>query len=511
MNLHSVLRWNHAFPVVFAGACVFVCASAFAATTMAKPDLSDPNITNEIENEFLIDTVVPFNRIDVKTTDGIVTLDGSVDNLLAKERAANIAETVRGTRSVINEIKVTPPFSSTDAAVAADVENALLADPATDAYEVTPTVTDGVVTLTGNVDSWQEKQLAGTVAKEVEGVTGLKNDIAVNYKATRPDPEIKNDIKEALKWNTLIDDGLIDVTVNNDNVKLSGVVGSASEKGLAEAAAWVAGVKSVNADGLKVERWARDNDLREAKYVPKSDQQIANALKDAYIYDPRVMSFNVAPEVDHGVVTLIGNVDNLKAKRAAAQVARETVGVVSVRNHLKVRPGTAIPDTSIAQGIESALERDPVVDRFDIGVNVVNGKAYLTGTVDDYFEKSEADDAASRVAGVTSVENDLVVDNDHAPLPYDPYVDQWYPYDYTWYNYKPAHPTKSDVAIETSIDSELWWSPFVDADDVKVDVHNGEAHLTGTVNSWSEYEAAQENAYEGGATWVDNDLVVSPS
>jgi osmotically-inducible protein OsmY len=50
----------------------------------------------------------------------------------------------------------------------------------------------------------------------------------------------------------------------------------------------------------------------------------------------------------------------------------------------------------------------------------------------------------------------------------------------------------------------------VDSDDVTVTVRDGKAILTGAVQSWSEFEAAEENAFEGGAVWVYNDLLVRP-
>ena len=49
----------------------------------------------------------------------------------------------------------------------------------------------------------------------------------------------------------------------------------------------------------------------------------------------------------------------------------------------------------------------------------------------------------------------------------------------------------------------------MDGDDIVVTVEDGKATLTGNVDSWSEYSAATENAYEGGATWVDNELDVT--
>lgn len=58
------------------------------------------------------------------------------------------------------------------------------------------------------------------------------------------------------------------------------------------------------------------------------------------------------------------------------------------------------------------------------------------------------------------------------------------------------------------VEDKLWWSPFVDEEDIEVSVENGTATLTGTVESWSEHSAANENAFEGGAAWVNNELVV---
>jgi osmotically-inducible protein OsmY len=50
------------------------------------------------------------------------------------------------------------------------------------------------------------------------------------------------------------------------------------------------------------------------------------------------------------------------------------------------------------------------------------------------------------------------------------------------------------------IEDQLWWSPFVDANEVTVEVEDGVATLSGTADSWSERGAARDNAYDGGAT-----------
>jgi len=70
-----------------------------------------------------------------------------------------------------------------------------------------------------------------------------------------------------------------------------------------------------------------------------------------------------------------------------------------------------------------------------------------------------------------------------------------------------ALPT--DREIHEQVESELFWSPFVDSDSVTVSVDDGAVTLSGTVDSAREYQAAQVNAYQGGALSVDNDLVLS--
>jgi osmotically-inducible protein OsmY len=491
---------------VLAAACLLVAAASIAAGTEQR--LTDRNINDAVQDELLFDQAVPSQRIDIMTKDGIVTLSGRVDNLLAKERAAALAETVKGVRAVVNRVKVMPSPPRSDISIQTDVKSALLADPATDSYEIDVAADDGVVALKGEVDSFQEKRLAGKVAKGVRGVRDLSNDVSIRYSRKRGDTEIKPEIEQVLRWDSLVDDALIQVRVSGGKVTLSGTVGSAVEKSRAVGDAWVAGVREIDAKDLEVARWARDEDLRRTKYVVKSDEEIGDAVEDALLHDPRVLSFHVMAEVDGGVATLRGTVDNLKSKRAAFQDARNTVGVLRVRNRIKVRPGEALSDSEIAENVRDAVSRDPYVEKHEVSVEVYDGVAHLYGIVDSYFEKGQADDAASRAKGVIDVRNHLGVDFSDRPLTYEPYVDDYYPYIYDWYDYEPDHAFLKDVRIRNQIKNEIWWSPFVDSSDVYVAVKDGVATLTGTVDSFVEMDAAVENAYEGGASWVDNDLEV---
>lgn len=473
---------------------------------------TDMQITDAVELEMTLDPAVPSHRLAFDTRDGVLTMTGVVDNLLAKERAARVAETVRGVRSVVNRIVVRPLTNRSDEAIRKDVIRALLDNPATDSYEIGVHSQDGELTLTGTVDSWQERELSATVAKGVRGVTGVVNRIAVEpVTVQRPDLEIQQDVQETLRWNPLVDQEFLDVDVQDGEVRLRGTVGSLAELTEATMDCWtVAGVESVLDDDVSVEPWARDADRRMTSSLTVTDREVRTALEAALERDPRVSDSAITLRVDDGLVTLRGTVAYLGARRAAAQDARNTVGVTRVRNNLKVDRREGPDDALIESQIQQALRRDPYVAHYDLGVEVQGGTAILTGTADSYFEKAQADVDASQVYGVLDVANDITV-NRKQPLPYQSHVDEWYVYDFDWYNHAPGHTFRPDFEIQEDIVNQLWWSPFVDAADVTVEVDDGVATLTGTVDSWSEYWAARENALEGGAVWVDNELHVAAS
>jgi len=483
---------------------------AFGISTAAT-DLVDENIESAVEKELSDDQAVPAHLIDVGCMDNVVTLSGSVDNLLAKERAVSIAKTVKGVRSVVNRIVVEPVTVKSDSAVYTDVTEALLSDPATESYEIDTSVNNGVVTLEGMVNSYMEKAQAERVAKSVSGVKEVDNLLVFDHKTTRPDKEFQAEIKKAMRWDTLVDQELIQVSVDNKKVTLKGTVGSAAEKDRAINHAWMIGIKEVDASLLKADRWARDRDLRQEKYILKEDDKIKAAVEDALLYDPRVLSDDIDVTVNNGVVKLRGKVDYLGAKQLAAQDARNTVGVIRVENQLKVsRPAEELTSSELEQKIMDKYGRDPYLEEYALTVEVVAGVADIYGTVDSYFEKTRAENLASDVRGIYVVDNNLIVTKAYDPYVYKPYVDDYYLYDYDWYAYQPGvTSTKNDQEIKENIESEFFWSPFVDGGDITISVDDGKATLTGEVDSWSEYDAATQNALEGGAVAVDNELTIS--
>jgi osmotically-inducible protein OsmY len=461
---------------------------AFAGFAAAR-EVKDIDITLAVERQLQKDEGVPAHLIDVRTKDGIVTLSGPVENLLARERAADTAATIKGVRSVINLIDVLW-IVRTDDQIHADIELALMDDPATDLFEINIDVRNGTVTLSGKVDSWQEKQLSLMVAKGVIGVKEVKSKIQVAQKSKRPDDEIRADIERRLAYDVWVDDALIDVKVMRGEVILSGIVASLTEKTRTFRFAWVSGVKSVEDKDLRVD-WSKSKNMRRKFETRprKSDDEIKQALKDVFLYDPRLSPFNLTVAVENGVVTLSGQVHNLKAKNVAEQDARNTIGVWLVRNHIKVRPGIGThtspkpdADAELARKVRLALLRNPYTHQHKITVTVNNYLVMLDGTVNSNLEKERAEDAASVVKGVTAVVNNLKINKTWTP--------------------------KEDWEIKKDIEDELWWSPFVDEGDISVAVTEGGATLVGVVDTLRERRVATENAYEGGAKQVRNLLKV---
>jgi osmotically-inducible protein OsmY len=382
--------------------------------------INDADVQKAIEREFLYDSIVPSATVHPKVTAGIVELTGTVPNLLAHERAALLAETVKGVRAVSNRL-VLAPAAREDSEIQRDIEQEIAADIVAKGSGIKVEAKDGVATLTGSVDSWTEKEGAARLAKRVKGVREVDNRITIEYEKTRTDQEIFADIKRRLDWDALVEDGLLKVSVDDGRVALSGIVGSAAEKRRAGSDAWVNGVEEVSTDEVEVKWWALDKYKRSTKFPVRTAGEIKTAIIDAFLLDPRVSLFGVEPEVVGSVVTLTGVVSTLSTKNAAEDIARHTTGVTQVDNEIQVSK-SRLTDKEMQSAIESALVRNVITEAFEIVTRVDDGVVTLTGEVDNSAEKAEAQTIAARTPGVKRVENNLAVKN---PGGFDanPYLD----------------------------------------------------------------------------------------
>lgn len=194
------------------------------------------------------------------------------------------------------------------------------------ASKINVDVSDGLVTLTGQVPSYSSKLAAESDALTIPGVTSVMNNLEIQQLAAGelpPDEEIKNNVSSSLKWNTNIESENIKVSSENGTVILEGTVPSYWQKILAEELIYdIAGVNDA------------ENKLSVVPSESIIDESIAEAIVNSVDKDPNVNVDYLNVKVEDGVVTLSGTVFNWAAYYNVLNRARYTVGVVNVINKL---------------------------------------------------------------------------------------------------------------------------------------------------------------------------------
>lgn len=298
----------------------FLSDSSAARSRNPAPNpaaLSDASINEAVLASLSRDPGVDASRISATTVNGIVELAGEARTLLTKRRAVRVAQSVKGVRVVDDRVELRLE-QRPDEDLASDVSRALRQSSVTDNLRITAVAQRGVVTLAGQVRSYQELEIARRVAEGVRGVREVRNDLTFDYSsAKRDDTEIAADVRSRLRWDLLVDDGLIVVAVRDGKVRLTGNIASAAERDRAFADAWVVGTRQVDTSGLGVTWRARRLDLHRNKLLGTSDSEIRSALLAAAANDPRLARASLSVNVVQSVATLSGAVASLSAKLAA--------------------------------------------------------------------------------------------------------------------------------------------------------------------------------------------------
>lgn len=199
---------------------------------------TDEHIQQEVLLELRWDSRLQPNEIGVSVKDGVVTLTGYVDSYLKKLAAKEAALRVQGVKAVANDIQVRLPGMSerTDTDLARAAREALQWDIEVPSDRVKITVSNGWVTLEGEVDYGFQRMAAERAISRLAGVRGVTNLIVVKPRVM---PEhLKEDIEQALVRNARTDAQHIQVNVEGRKVILRGTVSSYAEKEAAENTAW---------------------------------------------------------------------------------------------------------------------------------------------------------------------------------------------------------------------------------------------------------------------------------
>jgi osmotically-inducible protein OsmY len=199
-------------------------------------------------------------------------------------------------------------------------------DPAVNATNVGVAVKDGIVTLSGEVDTFLQKHAIERAVRRVSGVRGIAVDLEVKLAPDghRSDADIAHAALMALRWHSLVPADKVRVEVEDGGVTLLGEVDWAYESASAEQCVRpLIGVKTVD-NRITIRPRASAEDIR---------TQIAAA----FARHARREASQVTVDVEGGVVTLRGKVDSLPEHDAAIGTAFAAKGVSRVVDKLEVR------------------------------------------------------------------------------------------------------------------------------------------------------------------------------
>lgn len=213
----------------------------------------------------------------------------------------------------------------TDSELKKDVEAELLWDPLIPEARVGVAVNDGVVTLTGHLDTYAEKIAAKRAVERVTGVKAIavELDVIPSGLHQRSDTEIAAAVEHALSWNTSVPQDRVRVTVEKGWVTLSGELD------------W-------NFQRRAVERMIRplkgvagitDNIRLKALPVPVN---LSNRIQDALTRQAVREARRIEISMDGSVVTLRGHVHSWAERNAAEGATWSAPGVSRVNNELTV-------------------------------------------------------------------------------------------------------------------------------------------------------------------------------
>lgn len=156
-------------------------------SSMKKVDnyMDDSGITAKVKSALVDEKAIKSTDISVETEKGVVTLSGFVATQAKAEQAVSVAGRVEGVKSVSDKLHVKDQATQSvksyagDTATTSELKAKLLADDIVPSRNVKVETTDGVVQLSGEVKTQAQSDRAESIAKAIDGVKSVKNDLAV--------------------------------------------------------------------------------------------------------------------------------------------------------------------------------------------------------------------------------------------------------------------------------------------------------------------------------------------
>jgi osmotically-inducible protein OsmY len=214
-----------------------------------------------------------------------------------------------------------------------------------------------------------------------------------------------------------------------------------------------------------------------------NDKTLRQAVEEELTWEPSVSAEHIGVTADNGVVTLTGHVSSYAEKYAAENAVKRVKGVRGLAQEIEVRfpNDKKSSDDQIAKRALDIIAWDSTIPEDKVQVKVQSGLVTLSGEVAWFYQRSDAENAVRKLAGVKGIINDIKIK---------------------------ARPQASD--IKTRIETALRRNAELEADAIKVSVLNGRVTLDGKVKAWYERDLAERTAWSApGVTSVEDHIHIA--
>jgi len=215
--------------------------------------------------------------------------------------------------------------------------------------------------------------------------------------------ELQKNVQDAIQWEPLLHSAEIGVTAKDGVVSLTGEVDHYAKKIEAEnAAKKVVGVKVLIENII----------VKSPDSLSKTDNEIAHEILEAFKSNVFIPENTIKVIVENGQVTLEGEVQWDYQREIIKNAIHYLPGIKGIINYIKIR--SEIMDDIKQKDIEHAMNINWVVYNSDIHIQVSGATVILTGTVNSWHQKEEAERIAWKTPGIQHVDNRLFVDYEYS-------------------------------------------------------------------------------------------------
>jgi osmotically-inducible protein OsmY len=217
---------------------------------------------------------------------------------------------------------------------------------------------------------------------------------------SRLDERLRDDVREELAWDALVDESQIDVDVVDGVVTLVGTVDSYAHKLAArDAAHAVVGVRDL-VDAI---------DVRPPSETTPTDEELAEMVRHVLTWDALVPDHHLDVSVSDGAVVLSGEVPVASQRTEAERSISHLAGVRAIDNKISIHRPELQPD-DVRAAIDQALRRRASHRAAHIGITVDDGTVTLSGATQTRSERTAIIGAVAHAPGIHTVQDELRID-----------------------------------------------------------------------------------------------------